>query len=83
MSPEDQQKFNDYFDLFRQPGWARITEDLQESVDDLDSVAGLDSLQELGTRQGKILAFENMIHLEEYMQVLYDEMENQDAEEQQ
>ena len=79
MSPEDQKKFNDYFDLFRQAGWKRLVEDLEDSVADLDSVAGVDSLMELGTRQGKILAFENMISLENYMKVLYDEMEAQDA----
>lgn len=80
MSPEDQKKFDEYFDLFRQSGWKRMVEDLQESILDVDTVHGCDSMKEVGFRQGKLHAFSNIINLEEYMKVLFDEMYASDEE---
>ena len=78
ISPEDQKMFDEYRDLFLTPGWIRMVDDLSETVEGLDTVNGLDSLYELGKRQGKIEAYLEITTLEEYIKRLEEEYEIRD-----
>lgn len=80
MSPDQLNKFNEYFDLFGHPGWKRLMDDLEDNLQDVDTLAGLKDTLNLGIRQGKIQTLENILTLEDYMRAMYDELEEQDRE---
>lgn len=48
------EEFEAVLDLFTQPGWQFIVEDIDTMRKGLDNVGNLDSLLELGKRQGRV-----------------------------
>jgi len=69
IDPETQKYFEDYLDLFVQPGWQRFIKDLQKSLDSDQSsaVARCDTTEKWFEERGsqvktlRILSFEAMI----------------------
>ena len=81
MSPEDSKMFDDYFDLFSRPGWARIIEDLNTNVKNIETVYNIKDLEGLWYSKGKLDALNNLITFRDTIELLYDDMRSPDAEE--
>lgn len=78
ISPEDQKMFEEYREVFLLPGWKRLVDDLESTVEMLDTVEGVESMQELGNIQGKLQAFRQITTLEDYITRMEEEYEIRD-----
>lgn len=78
MSPEDQQVFDEYFELFMQPGWSRLVTDLEENLVMVDTIRGIPDDVTLYRNQGKLEILQNIISMKEFMENLYDDMSKED-----
>jgi hypothetical protein len=81
MSPEDQKMFNEYFELFMQPGWSRLMTDLEENLVTVDTIRGVPDDVTLYRNQGKLEILQNIISLKLFMENLYDDMTKEDNHE--
>jgi len=81
MSPEDQKMFNEYFELFMQPGWSRLMTDLEENLVTVDTIRGIPDDVTLYRNQGKLEILQNIISLKLFMENLYDDMTKEDNHE--
>jgi hypothetical protein len=81
MSPEDQKMFNEYFDLFMQPGWSRLITDLEENLVTIDTIRGIPDDVTLYRNQGRLEILQNIISLKLFMENLYDDMIREDNNE--
>jgi hypothetical protein len=78
MSPEDQQMFDEYFELFMQPGWSRLMTDLEENLVTVDTIRGVPDDVTLYRNQGKLEILQNIISLKLFMENMYDDMTKED-----
>lgn len=74
MSPEDQKMFDDYFDLFAREGWERLEKDLETNLKEVETIHGVNSLEELYKRKGKLEALHNLVTFRSTVELLYEEM---------
>ena len=81
MSPDERKQFENYFDMFASVGWKQLENDLEASIADINSVDGVDSEKELYRRQGKLETLRNLANLKSVMEVMYDQAEEEDADE--
>ena len=73
MSPEDQKVFEDYFDLFRQPGWHSLVETLEESAVAMNSIREIPDAATMHRNQGKLEILEMVANWQDYISNLYDQ----------
>jgi hypothetical protein len=78
MSPEDQKMFDEYFELFMQPGWSRLMTDLEENLVTVDTIRGIPDDVTLYRNQGKLEILQNIISLKLFMENLHDDMTKED-----
>lgn len=78
MSPEDQDMFDDYFELFNHSGWKRLIVDLQNNLEAVDTLRGVADEKMLYRNQGKAEVLENLISLKTYIENMYENMNRED-----
>lgn len=54
MTPELQKYYEDRFDMFAQPGWADLIEDIDAMLDSLNNVSTIADEKSLQFRKGEI-----------------------------
>lgn len=67
-------------DLFSMPGWAFIVEDIDNMKKGFDNVGNLDTLLELGRRQGRVEQLDFFTRLQDWYNSALSELERQDDE---
>ena len=78
MTPEQQQYYDDYLDLFRHPGWKRLVEGAEERLDALyQEPRGIGSLQALGAWQGRVEILESIRGLERATRLQLEQLESE------
>lgn len=75
MSPEEQQYYDNYFDLFMHPGWRQFVEDSQESLD-IHRIEDIKSEKELFYVQGQRSVLQNTIRFEDGITNTFEELNN-------
>lgn len=78
MSPEDKKLFEDFFDMFSTPGWARLIENTQQLQSQLESVRNITDEKTFWMNKGRVAELDNIINLKAYMEMIY-EQENDEA----
>ena len=73
MSPEDQKLYDDYFDMFSTNGWKQIVDDWKTDIIDLDNLNGVESMETLYFRRGKIEVLKALINLQSNVEFMYTE----------
>lgn len=73
MSPEDQKLYDDYFDLFACPGWKQIVEDWKTDIIDLDNLSGIEDLETLYSRRGKVEVLKSLVNLQSTVEYMYND----------
>ena len=54
MDRDDEQYYNNYFDLFRNDGWKQLVEELTDTAANINNVAVIKDAQDLFFRQGQL-----------------------------
>lgn len=75
MSPEEQQYYDNYFDLFLHPGWQQFVEDSQESLD-LHRIEDIKNEKELFYVQGQRSVLHNTIRFEDGIKNTFEDLTN-------
>ena len=78
MSPEDQQMFDDYFDLFSRPGWAELEKDLSTNIQSTETIYNVKDLESLWHTKGKLEALNYLATFRETVTLLYEERNRSD-----
>lgn len=79
MSPEDRKVFDNWFELFSTPGWGQLKEDMQKLRDQVDTVVGVADERSLYMNQGRLLIIDNILSLDSYIDIVYKETLDGDA----
>jgi len=72
--------FEDYRSLFRSDGWKLFTEELQVTLQAVDSVVAAKDEQDLYFRKGQLAVINNILNLENQIEVAADQAEQDDVE---
>lgn len=71
MTKEEEDYYNNYFDLFLQQGWKQFVEELKDSIDTY-SIHELSNEKELYLAQGQLTILKRMAFFEEGIRNAYD-----------
>ena len=77
MSPEEQQYYENYFDLFLTDGWKQFVQESQDALDS-HSIDDIKNEKELSHVQGKRTALLNIVRFETGIQNAFEELSNND-----
>ena len=77
LSPEEQQYYENYFDLFLTSGWKQFVAEAKESLDS-HSIDDIKSEKELSQLQGQRTALLNIVRFETGIQNAFEELSNND-----
>ena len=77
MSPEEQQYYENYFDLFLTGGWKQFVQESQDALDS-HSIDDIKTEKELSHIQGQRTALLNIVRFETGIQNAFEELSNND-----
>lgn len=80
MTTDLEKFFEDYRSLFRNDGWKLFTEELQATLQAVDSVVAAKDEQDLYFRKGQLAVINNILNLENQIEVAADQAEQDDVE---
>lgn len=75
MTQEEKAQYELYFDLFAHPGWKLFIKDIEATVDQLDRIQQLKTVDEMHVRQGRIESLQGVLNLETLMEQGYENAE--------
>lgn len=64
MTPELENYFNNFFDLFRNEGWKQLVEELKTNAIHLNDLQSVKDVDEMNNRKGQLIVLANLINLE-------------------
>lgn len=64
MTPETEKYFRDLNSMFRSEGWLILLEDLNQSLENVNSIESTQNEQDLFFRKGQISVINNLLNLE-------------------
>lgn len=67
MDKETELYYNNYFDLFRTPGWAQFVEEFKQNANVINSVENVKDAEELFFKKGQLTVLAMIINLEAYI----------------
>lgn len=73
MNKEDQDYYDNFFDLFTMPGWKQLVEDLEASAGEI-KVRDLLDAKALHTAQGKLDILERLVAFQDSIRNSYDQI---------
>ena len=77
LSPEEQQYYENYFDLFLTSGWKQFVKEAKETLDS-HSIDDIKNEKDLSRLQGQRVALLNIIRFETGIQNAFEELSNND-----
>jgi len=80
MTPEEQQYFNDYFDMFRSAGWSQLMQELTENANNINSVEFTKDSDDLYFRKGQLATLAGLLNLETTMERTFEDNETNEGE---
>ena len=81
MTPETEKYFRDLNDMFRSDGWKILINDIQASVNSVNSVEGTRDEQDLFFRKGQLAVMANILNLETQVAAAQEQAEQEDQDE--
>lgn len=78
LTPELEQYYTNYFDLFNTEGWKQLIKELSSNADQINSVEHTKDEQDLYVRKGQLLVIANLINLESVINNAWDEIKEND-----
>lgn len=79
MTPDVQDYYETYFELFASKGWKQFIEDISESKESLN-VETVDSVESLYHAKGQLFVINNALNFETMMRNAYDNLGEEDVE---
>jgi hypothetical protein len=67
VDKETELYYNNYFDLFRTPGWAQFVEEFKQNANVINSVEHVKDAEELFFKKGQLTVLAMIINLEAYI----------------
>jgi hypothetical protein len=67
VDKETELYYNNYFDLFRTPGWAQFVEEFKQNANVINSVEHFKDADELFFKKGQLTVLAMIINLEAYI----------------
>lgn len=64
MTPELENYFNNFFELFRNEGWKQLVEELKNNAIHLNDLQTVKDVDEMNNRKGQLIVLANLINLE-------------------
>ena len=77
IDPELQQYYERYFDLFASVGWRQLIEELEESLDTIDSISATKDVDDMFYRKGQLNILNHMINFESLIKNSFDELDQE------
>jgi len=74
MDRDDEQYYNNYFDLFRNDGWKQLVEELTDTAANINNVAVIKDAQDLFFRQGQLDILWMLLKFEDSINNSYDDL---------
>ena len=71
---DDEQYYNNYFDLFRNDGWKQLVEELTDTAANINNVAVIKDAQDLFFRQGQLDILWMLLKFEDSINNSYDDL---------
>jgi hypothetical protein len=71
--------YNNYFDLFRNPGWKQLIDDLKNNASVINNVEALKDEADMYFRKGQLQILASLLNLEDIINNAHEEL-NTDAE---
>lgn len=72
MTPELENYFNNFFDLFRNEGWKQLVEELKTNAIHLNDLQSVKDVDEMNNRKGQLIVLANLINLENTVNASYE-----------
>jgi len=81
VTPDTEQYFNNFFELFNTPGWKQLTEELKENAININNASAISTLEDLHFRKGQLNMLSSLVNLPETVEANYKEATSQESEE--
>lgn len=79
MNKETEEYYNDFFELFRTPGWTRLIEEFQQNADLTNSVENVKDSNDLYFKKGQLTVLALLLNLETYINRGYENASTEDV----
>lgn len=79
MTPETRANYELYFDLFGHQGWRMFMDDLEDAIQEINSVEGIVDAKQLHVLQGRIETMRQIQNTQNLMEIAYEQAEGDDA----
>lgn len=73
MNKETELYYNNYFELFRTPGWAQFVDEFRQNANVINSVENTKDGEELFFKKGQLTVLAMIINLEAYINQGYED----------
>jgi hypothetical protein len=79
VNKETEEYYNDFFELFRAPGWTRLIEEFQQNADLTNSVENVKDSNDLYFKKGQLTVLALILNLETYINRGYENASTEDV----
>jgi len=77
IDPELQHYYEVYFDLFASVGWQQLIEELEQSIETIDSVGAIKDVDDMYYRKGQLNILNHLINFESLIKNSFDELDQE------
>lgn len=67
----DDKYYNDYFELFMQPGWTQLMDELKERYDMLNDIRYISTPEEFMLKKGRVEVLSDLLGFKELIEASY------------
>lgn len=80
MTPELEQYYNTYFDLFNTDGWKQLKQDFANNAVTINSVEATKDVEDLNFRKGQLSVIAHVLNMEALMEQAHEDAQKSEED---